>query len=222
MSGVLTNFWCFEWGTASPKFSKESKRIYCRIAPRAQEACGGIRYNSNPLIEFFSSPEKDKTYAGNTRYFGVELEIGNGGEDDDNADTLTDILRPDVWRAEHDGSISDGFELISMPITLPWMEEFLFPILPDFCKEATDMGYRGHYADSSCGLHVHVSRNTFSEEDIGKFILLMDRFWPFFLKFSRRTESALNDWASRYDIDSEGTGETKKDKVRDIVKRHGR
>jgi formylmethanofuran dehydrogenase subunit E len=221
-------FWCHGCGELHPYHSsiEINGELYCEDCAEEHEPLRGIRsYHSNPKINFYNSPEgKDETkYYGNIRYFGIELEIDNGGEDDDNADALTDILRPDVWRAEHDGSISNGFELISMPTTLPWMEEFLFPILPEFCKEATELGYRGHYADSSCGLHVHVSRNTFSDDAIGNIILLMDKFWPFFLKFSRRTESAMNDWAARYDLDIEGTGETKQDRVKDIVKnRYGR
>ena len=85
------------------------------------------------------------------RYFGVELEIDEGGKNGDNADTLLGIGNR---VAEHiyiksDGSLSDGMEIVTHPMSLryhkdkmPWAE---------IMRSAIRMDYRSHKT-STCGL----------------------------------------------------------------------
>ena len=100
-----------------------------------------------------------------------------------------------------DGSLNDGFELVTHPCTLethlqqvPWRETL---------EALRGMGYRSH-APGTCGLHVHVSRKALGkdvyeqEETIAKLLYIFERFWQEILRFSRRTESQINHWAARY------------------------
>ena len=65
------------------------------------------------------------------------------------------------------------------------------------------MGYLSHQT-STCGLHVHVSRNAFGstpeEQDaaIARVLYFFEKHWEELLKFSRRSQRQLNQWASRY------------------------
>lgn len=67
------------------------------------------------------------------------------------------------------------------------------------------MGYKSHDAET-CGLHVHLSRRAFgsseTEQDLNimKLLYIFEKFWPQFVKFSRRTEAQLNRWAARYGL----------------------
>ena len=45
--------------------------------------------------------------------------------------------------------------------------------------------YRSN-STNTCGLHVHISREPFGEENVSKLIYIVHRFWPQFLRFSRR------------------------------------
>jgi len=102
-------------------------------------------------------------------YFGVELEIDEAGEDSDTARRLLAIAnqgQPQLY-CKHDGSLDDGFELVTHPMSLsyhrtemPW-EALL--------RETVRMGYLSHQS-GTCGLHIHVSRETFgySGEDVAR------------------------------------------------------
>lgn len=104
---------------------------------------------------------------------------------------------------KHDGSLSDGMEIVSHPMTLeyhssqmPWRE---------IMEKAVQMGYRSHKT-TTCGLHIHVNRTAFGdtrdeqEERISRVLFFVERFWQELLKFSRRTEGQLARWAARYGI----------------------
>ena len=72
----------------------------------------------------------------------------------------------------------------------------------DILHRAVQMGYRSHQT-STCGLHVHVSReglggNEIAQEDtISKILFFVEVHWNELLKFSRRTEYNMNRWAAR-------------------------
>ena len=69
--------------------------------------------------------------------------------------------------------------------------------------ETVNMGYRSHQT-STCGLHVHVNRNAFGdnqaeqEEVIGKILYFVEKHWAEMFKFSRRSEYNMNRWSARY------------------------
>ena len=136
-------------------------------------------------------------------YFGVELEIDEAGEDSDNARRLLAIANQGQPRlyCKHDGSLDDGFELVTHPMSLsyhrtemPW---------EDLLREAVRMGYLSHQS-GTCGLHIHVSREAFGdtyahqEAAIARVLYFFEKHWEELLKFSRRTQRQLDRWAARY------------------------
>lgn len=137
------------------------------------------------------------------RFFGVELEIDGAGEDASSAEKLLDIAnaRGDLLYCKHDGSLDDGFELVTHPMSLgfhmremPWAE---------ILRKAIEMGYTSHQA-GTCGLHVHVNRNAFGPVEpyqdvvIARILYFFEKHWEELLKFSRRTQRQLDQWAARY------------------------
>ena len=138
------------------------------------------------------------------RYFGVELEIDEAGEDNDSARRIMEIANGNGLEnlyCKHDGSLNDGFELVTHPMTLeyhrnemPW-EKVL--------QEAIRLGYVSHQT-TTCGLHVHVNRDAFgaseAEQDavIARILYFFEKNWEELLKFSRRTPRQLEHWAARY------------------------
>ena len=145
-------------------------------------------------------------YGDGNRYFGVELEIDDAGEDASNAWDLIQSANGDGQEriyCKHDGSLDDGFEIVTHPMTLnyhhsqmPWQ---------DVLHSAISMGYRSHQA-TTCGLHVHVNRSAFGDtswqqdEVIARILYFVEKHWEELLKFSRRTARQLDRWAARYGL----------------------
>lgn len=69
--------------------------------------------------------------------------------------------------------------------------------------KAISMGYLSHQA-GTCGLHVHVSRKAFGDtldaqdNAIARVLFFVERHWAELLRFSRRTQRQLEQWAARY------------------------
>ena len=128
-------------------------------------------------IEEYSYKPEPIFYGSGNRYFGVELEVDDGGKDDDNAAKIK-------YRAnshgEHiyiksDGSIEDGFEIVTHPMTI----DYHMNTMPwaDVLDEAVYLGYKSHMT-STCGLHVHVNRDAFGETRDDKPHKLYHEIWP--------------------------------------------
>lgn len=142
-------------------------------------------------------------YGEGPRYFGIELEIDEGGESSTNAEKLLAIANAgkEYLYAKHDGSLDDGFELVSEPCSISVHQEEV-PWLP-VLQNAVSLSYTSHKA-GTCKLHLHVSRAAFrdSEEQqdvaIARILYFVEKHWEELLKFSRRTEAQLKRWAARY------------------------
>ena len=154
----------------------------------------------------------------NPLYFGVELEIDDGGEDNDKARTILEALGTEHAHAEHDGSLNEGFEIVTQPFTYKYYSETLSKNFSRAMTTAAKLGYRSHDT-TTCGLHVHVGRtglgSTSEERDdtITKIWLMMYRFRYQLIQFSRRTQGNLDRWAALPKL--EDLGETDYFEVRD-------
>ncbi|MEA5010991.1 MAG: amidoligase family protein [Angelakisella sp.] len=154
------------------------------------------------LHEYGYRPEP--LFHGNgNRYFGVELEIDDGGKGSNNARLISEVANATESNIyiKTDGSLDDGMEIVTHPMTMeyhrqqmPWRE---------IAEKALELGYYSHRTDT-CGLHVHVNRTSFGEtreiqdECISRVLFVVERFWEELLRFSRRTQSQVNRWAARY------------------------
>ena len=80
--------------------------------------------DASPIHEYGYKPDPI-FYGTGPRYFGVELEIDEAGERNRNAETLLDIGNRDAVRiyCKHDGSLDDGFEIVTHPMSLEYHEK---------------------------------------------------------------------------------------------------
>ncbi|MBQ3427998.1 MAG: amidoligase family protein [Clostridia bacterium] len=155
------------------------------------------------IHDYYYKPEA-VFYGKGKRYFGVELEVDDGGEDSENAEAILDIANStgeDRMYIKHDGSLDNGFEMVTHPMTLdyhmnqmPWQ---------DIMRKAIRRRYSSHQA-GTCGLHVHISRkalgDTYEDQEttIAKILYFYEKFWDEILRFSRRTEHQVAQWCKRY------------------------
>lgn len=92
-------------------------------------------------------------------HFGFELEVeSNGNSRKSGASYIVDKLSPRVY-LKNDGSLDEGFEIVSHPHTLDELQtQFNWEALDGLRRQ----GFRS-WNTSTCGLHVHVSRTAFGE-----------------------------------------------------------
>lgn len=155
-----------------------------------------------PIHDYYFKP-KPIFYGEGPRYFGVELELDEGGEDSCNARSLLETANceEDYLYIKHDGSLNDGLELVTHPMSL----DYQIHRLPwgALCQKAVSQGYLSHRS-GTCGLHVHISRAAFGSTEraqdaaIARVLYFFEKHWEELLKFSRRTRSQLERWADRY------------------------
>ena len=146
-------------------------------------------------------------------FMGVELEIDEAGEDSHNADLILEIGNADDDHiyCKHDGSLDDGFEIVSHPMTLGYHTTEMN--WREVLAKAVELGYASHNA-GSCGLHVHCNRNFFGSDydeqeiAIGRVLFFIEKHWNELVRFSRRTIGSLNRWAAKYATISETILET--------------
>lgn len=162
-------------------------------------------YNYKAIHDYYYKPSP-KFYGKNDNMFmGVELEIDKGGEIGPKAQAILDIANSDEEKVyiKHDGSLNDGFEIVSHPMTLDYHLNDM--VWKDIMSKAVAMGYRSHDT-STCGLHIHISRDSLGETvsdreyTIANIIYFIELHWNEILKFTRRSEYAMDRWAARYGI----------------------
>lgn len=85
--------------------------------PYCADCCSTIE--NSPIHDYYFKPYPI-FYGDGPRYFGVELEIDDGGECDSSAEALMDVANQSKMLAycKHDGSLDDGFEIVTHPMSL--------------------------------------------------------------------------------------------------------
>lgn len=171
--------------------SDEAMCYGCRIQCRRGE-----------IEDYYYKPEP-VFHGQGPRFFGVELEIDEGGEMDSNAAKIMETanFQDELIYCKHNGSLDDGFEIVTHPMSLDFHQKQM--PWAAVLRKAVELGYRSHAANT-CGLHVHVSRDAFgvteAEQDacIARVLYFFEKHWEELLKFSRRTPRQLERWATRY------------------------
>ena len=122
-------------------------------------------------------------------FVGVELELANGGENADNAQEIVEAAGYDVDNSlicEHDGSLLNGFELISTTADVDYhINDYGWRAA---MAKAIELGYTSHDA-GCCGMHVHMDRcyfiDSFANPEMKAALILVNNA-EWFQTFSRR------------------------------------
>lgn len=133
--------------------------------------------------------------------FGFELEVYNKENNISNTNAATEVKRimNQLVVCSYDGSIGDGFEIISHPMSYSYFLTQLDKI-QEMLTYLRDKGFTSHNA-GCCGLHIHVSREGLgcnSEErnnTINNALLLFENFMEEITIFSRRREADIARWS---------------------------
>ena len=130
----------------------------------------------------------------NDMCFGIELEV----EDRCSDLTINDMAsilqgRTDDFIYEHDGSLDEGFEIISFPFTKDYMKEELQFTIADMLNV---LKVRGYGASERCGLHFHMTKTTW--KNTVKMACLMEYYQKELRKISKRSNGKIDRWCDFY------------------------
>ena len=132
-------------------------------------------------------------------YMGVELEVDDGNcQPVELAADLVEHCNTNLFWMTRDGSLNNGVEIASQPMTLAYHTASGF--WADITGRCLQHGYRSHDA-GTCGLHIHIDRDYFidqgvSDEHAGYYLtLLSQRFERELTRFSRRRN---NGWCEYF------------------------
>lgn len=173
-----------------------------------QQCCDGITgiisgYHSNDIKQHLYGLLKNQS-ATDFKGFGFELEVDKSDIDGSYKSLYNNLvahaiinntgLEKDEVFFETDGSLDNGFEIISQPHTIAAFYEKTdsWKMMLDILSDAT---FKSHNA-YTCGLHIHVSKTWFGSSErqqnfhIGKIYKFFDTYWTDLLKASRRDTSS--------------------------------
>jgi hypothetical protein len=114
-------------------------------------------YRDNSGIYDYSYKPRPTFYGQDDYHFGIELEVENrdGWGCGAGAEIVYDTLGERVY-CKHDGSLDDGFEIVSHPHSIAEIQNLNW----NFLRTLRNRGFRS-WDTNTCGLHVHVSRTAF-------------------------------------------------------------
>lgn len=155
MYRVSGDLWCYNcWDD----HSRHCDRCDSDYNPRNGRCCEGGHdvqdYGYKPYPQFHwveNDPDTDRHV-----FMGFELEVESDGNEYGGPEYVYGILG-DIAYFKEDGSLTDGFEIVTHPMTLAYAHEMNW----DWTQGLLDMGYRS-WDRSTCGLHVHIDRRAFT------------------------------------------------------------
>jgi hypothetical protein len=178
---------------------------------QASVICSYHSSGAKNASKFGESPEAGKAWYG----MGIELEMSHkdcADEDDleEIAKSVGGMLPDGLVFFERDGSVDYGFEMITAPMTFGYFRDNL-SMFSDVLRYCSSEGMVSHNSDSSCGIHIHLSKTAFGEFEseqeytTTKMVLLYERFYNDLKTLSRRNSHQLNSYAERYGTENLGS-----------------
>lgn len=142
---------------------------YCQNCSRSSddEDCDGIREYDCDVLSIIPCKLRDDVH-----YLGAELEFEVTSERRCVSDVVDEIDEyfSNFAIVKHDGSITRGGEIVTIPATLREQKKRW----SRFLGRADLSGVRSHDT-TTCGLHVHCSRKPLTELQIGKIVVFVNR-----------------------------------------------
>jgi len=150
-------------------------------------------YDYTPYLTFYdynknvmSSVHNYKKYK--LPFYGAELEVEcKGGDREEYAEEIMNYEGEEKYfYCKHDGSLSDGFEICFMPMT--------FNAIKSLNLWDAMLKYRGRdklqsFNTTTCGMHIHINREAFTDHHLFKFISFIHEFKSFIYLISQRKKT---------------------------------
>ena len=177
--------------------SDDDDNYLCRwcaeMGPRHIHSYG---YKPTPKFKLATNQERK----GNL-FFGIELEVEKEESDVMVSKMAEKIVNEDVYYLKKDGSLSNGFEIVTHPMTFEYIQEQKEKVFKSLLDKLIAAGYRS-YDSKTCGIHIHLTKKCFSTWQLYRFIKFFIDNREFVTAISQREIEQLERWAS---IEEEST-----------------
>ena len=152
-------------------------------------------YSYKPTRQFISMPYDAK----DVPFFGIELEVEKMDKSETTRGDMAKKIENKAWYFKNDGSLNNGFELVSHPLTFSYIKHSA----KDFenaLNELSNNAYNSYNANT-CGMHIHISKKAFGTWQLYKFMKFFAENVPFIVAISQRKMEKLVQWANIEDND---------------------
>jgi hypothetical protein len=164
-------------------YSEDTEQALCYECFKDIELKSIRDYNYKPVPNFKTFQDHKK---GDSLFYGLELEVENSENKISNESMASNINDENLY-CKHDGSLEDGFEIVSHPFSWSWYKENkkYFNDLLDNLKE---QGFES-FTPGTCGIHIHMSKKAFTTLHLFKFLKIFyeDKNFETIRKISQRT-----------------------------------
>lgn len=151
-------------------------------------------YDYKPTPSFFKVSPNDDVF------LGIELEVERSSGAIDRED-MAEMIDHDFLYFKRDGSLDDGFEIVTHPMTISYIKQHK-NVWADILNNLRTNKYRS-YDTSTCGMHIHISKNAFTTWHLFRFMKFFVDNSDFVTKISQRKVENLDRWAALTDNPSE-------------------
>jgi hypothetical protein len=178
----------------------------CYTIYAAGSTCPFCEESTQTIRDYSYTPAElcfhDTPNSSSELFFGIELEIercdAHYGPMDNNTRSHTAGLSlvPNWCYTKYDSSVRFGFEIVTHPMSLSWMQTEIHTLVDNF-RTLRDLGYRS--ADvGTCGMHIHMSKIAFTHAQLYKFMYMVYAHPSFSLLLSQRSMASFERWASPF------------------------
>lgn len=167
--------------------------VHCNAYDFDRDMCNQCCENEVEIPEHGSA--KDEVFIDyenlteSTPLFGIELEVEYDGSDLDRSNNFKKSIKEveGNFHYEEDGSLDDGFEMITDALTLE-SHYSRYNRVKEVFAELVKNKFVSH-DNSNCGLHVHVSRRYLNNNHIAKMLNFLKDNQSLFERLARRREN---------------------------------
>jgi hypothetical protein len=175
----------------------ETQRYYCTGCSNNLAILGGgemihnYGYKPKPFFKKMKYENKEESNKDSV-FMGVELEVQHNNVSNKVVDFNTFLKKERVstkFYFKRDGSVESGFEIVTHPFTLKYAHRTLkFNKILNWLEKNKFTSYES----GKCGLHIHLDKNFFDENDITKMRIFFLKNKNFIEKFSNRNGIGMN------------------------------
>jgi hypothetical protein len=151
-------------------------------------------YSYKPRPSYFMSA--NESFKDSPLFMGIELEIENEDENITNGE-LSRKLENRFLYFKSDGSLDNGFEIVSHPLSFSWIQENKREFT-DMLERIKNNGFRS-YDSTTCGMHIHLSKKNFGAWHLYRFLKFFQENKQFIIAISQRNIDNLKQWANLED-----------------------
>lgn len=187
---TFTCVYCDETYETRNQGNDDEDEPCCRNCVEEHDTSYIHNYSFKPRPIFFKGKNEDN----NALFFGLELEVEQKRSSVDRG-TMAKKIQRDCCYFKSDGSLEYGFEIVTHPMTISYINENKETVFKSMLDELINNKYKS-YDSNTCGMHIHLSKKAFGTWQLYRFIKFFIDNKDFITAISQRKQEHLERWAA--------------------------